>query len=112
MYRHVAVPEAVQGDWVRGHPNKIGHVYDQRTHPRGAYTPELIADMRRASFGLISEIDVQRGRLFGHMNEMGLSENTWLGKTRQCAGLLRSRTSLQSITPEISKKISCMNNDR
>jgi arylsulfatase A-like enzyme len=78
MYRDVAIPEPVQGDWVAEHPLKTGHIYDERTHPRDAYTADLIAASRRAYYGLISEIDFQLGRLFARINELGLRKNTWV----------------------------------
>ena len=78
MYKHVDIPDVVNGDWVKDHPNKIAHIYDERTHPRDAYSPELTRDIRKAYYGLISEIDFQLGRLFGRMNEMGFQENTWI----------------------------------
>ena len=76
MYDRVEMPEPVQGDWVADHPMKVAHIYDQRTHPRDAYSPELIGDIRRAYSGLITEIDFQLGRLFARINELGLRKNT------------------------------------
>ena len=78
MYRDVEMPERVKGDWVEEYPLKAGHIYDDRSHPRDAYDEQLIADMRRAYYGLITEVDYQLGRLFGRMRELDLLKNTWI----------------------------------
>jgi len=78
QYQNATVPEPVYGDWSR----KTSDIDPGLMWPTwsitgvDAFAPELIRDMRRAYYALITQVDYNLGLLFARVRELGLLSNT------------------------------------
>ncbi len=90
LYRDRPVPDPVAGDWSTNYddiPNPLrgpSH-FLAKTH---RLSPEQIADMRRAYYACITQIDYQLGLLFASLQSQGLLESTWIIFTSDHGDLL------------------------
>lgn len=96
MYDNMAIPEPAMGDWIHDAP------FAQRLHREAAkfdlIAPEMIRKIRKAYYGLITEIDHQLGRLFGYMMRYGLYRNTLILFTSDHGDMLGDHLDLGKTT--------------
>jgi len=80
MYQHASVPEPVYGDWSRRvediPPGLLTSTYTLNGADR--FSAELLRDIRRAYYALITQVDYALGLMFARLRELGLLENTWI----------------------------------
>jgi len=78
QYQNADVPEPVFGDWSESvndiSPGFLSQSYILNNLDR--FSPELIRDIRRAYYALITQIDYNLGVLFARIRELGLLDNT------------------------------------
>jgi arylsulfatase A-like enzyme len=78
LYRDVAVPGPITGDWSRGVADvpvgarRSSCVLNSVDH----FAPEVLRDIRRAYYALITHVDYSLGHLFARLRELGLLETT------------------------------------
>ncbi len=80
LYQNREVPPPVSGDWSAS-VEKTPQAFMEPTYALNnawRMTAAQIADVRRAYYACITQIDYQLGLLFARMREMGLLENTWI----------------------------------
>jgi arylsulfatase A-like enzyme len=80
LYHGAPVPEPILGDWSTAAedvpPAFLGVTWElSMTQRLGG---EQLAQVRRAYYALITQIDAHLGLLFGRLGELGLLENTWI----------------------------------
>lgn len=80
IYDGIPMPEAVYGDWSRdldAAPQGFlaGSYENTDVH---LYSPQQLANTRRAYYAMISQVDYALGRLFACLRENGLDKNTWV----------------------------------
>lgn len=80
LYDGIPMPEPIYGDWSR----------DLAAAPQGflagsyentdvhLYSPQQLANTRRAYYAMITQVDYALGRLFACLRENGLDQNTWV----------------------------------
>lgn len=80
LYANREVPSAVYGDWSKEVEEIPGGFMEATWGLNGVdrFTPEQLAQCRRAYYALITQIDYSLGLLFGRLRELGLLENTWI----------------------------------
>lgn len=78
LYMNRKVPAPVYGDWSKDASSIPGGWFGPTWSLNGAdrFSPELIADIRRAYYALITQIDYNLGLLFARMREMGQLDDT------------------------------------
>lgn len=80
LYRHATVPEPVIGDWcpsIADMPQGFAQDSYKLSNPH-RFSGERLADIRRAYYACITQIDYNLGMLFARLRELGLIENTWI----------------------------------
>lgn len=80
IYDGIPMPEAVYGDWSRdldAAPQGFlaGSYENTDVH---LYSPQQLANTRRAYYAMITQVDYALGRLFACLRENGLDKNTWV----------------------------------
>lgn len=80
MYRDRPVPAPVRGDWSAMlddvPPGFLASSFHLNMCHR--FSDDLIADIRRAYYACITQIDYNLGMLFARLRELDLLENTWI----------------------------------
>lgn len=78
MYQNAPVPEPILGSWSSDpdsiHPGLMGPTWMLNGADR--FSPDLIREIRRAYYALITQIDYNLGLLLSRLRELGLLENT------------------------------------
>lgn len=80
MYQNAEVPEPVTGDW-SATIEQIPQGFAEPTYILNSvdrFSPALIADMRRAYYACITQVDYNLGLLFARLRTMGYLEDTWI----------------------------------
>ena len=80
MYRDRPVPAPITGDWSTT-PEDVPPGFLEPTFHLNLchrFDETLVADMRRAYYACITQIDYNLAILFSRLREMGLLENTWI----------------------------------
>jgi len=78
MYQNSPLPEPVFGDWSQS-LEKIPAGFREPTYilnNADRFSPQLIGEVRRAYYALITQIDYNLGLLFARLRELELLENT------------------------------------
>ncbi len=78
LYRNASIPEPVRGDWsqrVEDMPEGLRRSsYSLNSIDRLA--PEVVHDIRRAYYALITQVDYALGHIIGRLRELGLLDTT------------------------------------
>lgn len=80
LYKDRPMPEAAYGDWSRTPddvPPELSHFTRMFTNA-DRFSPEQLADVRRAYYAMITQVDYNLGLLFARLREMNLLQNTWI----------------------------------
>lgn len=80
IYDGIPMPPAVYGDWSENLEKEpqgflAGSYENTDVH---MFTPQQLANTRRAYYAMITQVDYALGRLFGCLRENRLDENTWI----------------------------------
>lgn len=78
LYRNATMPPPVYGDWSKT-PQDVPASFLEptwRLSSADTFSSELLADVRRAYYALITQIDYNLGILFARLRELDLLENT------------------------------------
>ena len=78
LYQNAAVPSPVYGDW-SADPAQIPPAFMEPTwllNGADRFTPELITEIRRAYYALVTQIDYNLGLLFSRLRELGRLKDT------------------------------------
>lgn len=80
LYQNREVPPPVYGDWSEALEQVPGGWMKPTYNLDSTYrfTPAQLADMRRAYYACITQVDYALGLLFARMREMGLLDTTWI----------------------------------
>jgi arylsulfatase A-like enzyme len=78
LYRDAAVPEPLRGDWSRNATDvPVGARRSSwALNSVDRFPPEVIRDMRRAYYALITHVDYTLGHLFARLRETGVLDTT------------------------------------
>ena len=80
LYANKLLPSPVCGDWASDPDNAPQGFYQPTYMLNNAYrmSDEQLADVKRAYYACITQIDYSLGLLFARMREMGLLADTWI----------------------------------
>jgi len=80
LYQNKSLPAPVSGDWSSEPEKALQEFYSAMYTLNNGYrmSEEQKADVKRAYYACITQIDYTLGLLFARMREMGFLENTWI----------------------------------
>jgi arylsulfatase A-like enzyme len=80
LYQNKTMPAPVRGDWSEALEDVPPGFLQSTYILNNAYrmSDEQLADVKRAYYACITQIDYTLGLLFARMREMGLLDNTWI----------------------------------
>lgn len=80
QYARATVPESIKGDWSSDPDANLDGFMQPTWFLNGSdnFSTDMIRDVRRAYYALITQIDYNLGLLFARLRELKLLEDTWI----------------------------------